>query len=134
MPDSRFVGSRAGIEFHYAGQVRNRFDTGEGENYAHELHPDFRQTCMARFEKLRGEMRSGQGNQADNDEHRWEGQDNGEASRVFRSEPINKAKEEQENDRGQGDMVSDKLKPADLFHSRDHIGQSGPTAQRSCYS
>ena len=85
---------------------------------------------MTRLEKVGGQMRNSEGDQADDHDHGRDGQCDRETSGVFRTEPVDEPEEEQHRDRRQRDVVLEELEPHDLFGAGDDIGQAGPAAER----
>ena len=85
---------------------------------------------MARLEKFRGQMRSGQRDQHDDHDDGGQRQRHGERAGMLRPEPINEPEKEQHDDRRDRDVILQKLQPHDLLRAVGHIGQRRPAAQR----
>ena len=104
-PYLRLSDTRAGVEFHDAGQIRDRLDTAKGKNHADELHPKLRETFMRSFQVLQSEMRRTHTDQNHNHDHGGDSESDGDASAVSRTEIIYPAHYEQHHRRGNDDVL-----------------------------
>ena len=54
---ARVLHCRSRIEFHHAGEIRDRLRARQRQDHPYKLHPDGGQALVPRLEKVRGEMR-----------------------------------------------------------------------------
>ena len=86
----------AGIEPHHAGGVGDRFDAGEREHDADKAAPVLPKAAVQRLQMSdrSAEMRETEKSERDDDDHRWNGDEKGEAAGVLRPEQIQQADDE----------------------------------------
>src|SRR5260370_41015882 len=120
------VRSRTGIKLHDAGQMRDCLHARERENHTNKLNPKRAQTFMAWLEEMRCEVRRAYRDQCHDHNHSWRRQCDRETARVPWSQPIDKPEESQNADRGERNVILEKLQPEDVFCAGNDIGQTGP--------
>ena len=93
--DTRVFHCRSGIEFHHAGEIRDRLRARQRQDHAHKLHPHRAQALVSRLEKMRGEVRHAHRDQNHDHDRGRHRQRHSETAGMFRPKIIDQTHDQQ---------------------------------------